>query len=48
MLSAIDSAFKMGLLVDDISKLEMPSNRFYEYSGGILDGCELALDGFGI
>lgn len=48
MLSAIDSAFKMGLLVDDIGKLEMPSNGFYEYSGGILDGCEMALDGFGI
>jgi hypothetical protein len=34
-LSVIDAAFKMGLPVDDIGKLEMLSTGFYEHSGGI-------------
>jgi hypothetical protein len=47
-LSPIDAAFQMGLPVDDVSKLEMLSSGFYQHSGGILDGCVLALDGFGV
>jgi len=47
-LLAINAALKMGLLVDDIGKLEMLSSRGYKHSGEILDGCVIALDGFGV
>ncbi len=38
----------MGLLVDDIGKLEMLSSRGYKHFGEILYGCVIALDGFGV
>jgi len=47
-LAAIDAAFRIGLPFDDINNLEVLSNGFYEHSGGILDGCVMAIVGFEI
>jgi DDE superfamily endonuclease len=47
-LEAIDKAFPMGFPVQDISRLEELATGFSEHSSGILDGCVLALDGFGV
>ncbi len=38
----------MGFPVQDISRLEELATGFSEHSSGILDGCVLALDGFGV
>jgi hypothetical protein len=47
-LAAIDAVFTFRLPFDDINKLESLSNGIYEHSSGILDGCIMALDGFGV
>jgi hypothetical protein len=47
-LAAIDAAFHISLPFDDIDKLESLLNGFYEHSAGILNGCVMALDGFGV
>ncbi len=44
-LEAIDAAFTIGFAFDDIKRLETLSKGFYDHSGGVLDGCVLALDG---
>ncbi len=38
----------MGFPVNDLDRLEELSKGFYDHSGGILDGCVLAVDGFGV
>jgi hypothetical protein len=38
----------MGFLLHDETKLEELSLGFSNHSGGILDGCVLALDGLGV
>ena len=47
-LEAIDKAYPMGLPIGDSSKLEELSKGFFEHSGGILDGCVMAVDGLGV
>ena len=47
-LEAIDAAFTIGFAFDDIERLETLSKGFYDHSGGVLDGCVLALDGLGV
>jgi hypothetical protein len=47
-LVALDGMFPMGFPVDDAAKLEELSSGFYKHSNGLLDGCVLALDGFGV
>jgi hypothetical protein len=46
-IEAIDIAYEMGLPLHDIDQLEELSQGFCDHSGGILDGCILAMDGFG-
>jgi hypothetical protein len=38
----------MGLPLDDINRLEELSKVFFDHSGGIFDGCVLAIDGFAV
>jgi len=47
-IKAIDMAYEMGLPLHDIDQLEELSQGFCDHSGGILDGCILAMDGFAI
>jgi hypothetical protein len=47
-IEAIDFAYHMGLPLDDTDKLEELSKGFYDQSGGILDGCVVAIDGFAV
>jgi hypothetical protein len=47
-LEAIDKAFPIGLPNGDPLKLEELSKGFHDTSGGILDGCIMAIDGFGV
>jgi len=47
-LEAIDKAFPIGLPIDDPLTLEELSKDFHDHSGGILDGCIMAFDGFGV
>ena len=47
-LQAIDEVFHMGFPVNDEDKLEELRQGFSHHSAGILDGCVLALDGFGV
>ena len=47
-LEAIDKAYSMGLPIGDSSKLDELSKGFFEHSGGILDGCMMAVDGLGV
>ncbi len=47
-LQAIDAVFPMGFPVNDERKLEELSQGFSHHSAGILDGCVLAMDGFGV
>jgi len=47
-VEAIDNAFEMGFPVNDLDRLEELSKGFSDHSGGILDGCVLAIDGFGV
>ncbi len=47
-LEAIDAAFEIGLPVDDPLKLEESARGFDQHSCGILKGCIIAIDGFGV
>lgn len=47
-IEAMDMAFEMGLPLHDNEKLEELSQGFFEHSGGIFDGCVLAVDGFAV
>jgi hypothetical protein len=47
-IEAIDFAYEMGLPLHDNQKLEELSQGFFEHSGGIFDGCVLAIDGFAV
>jgi hypothetical protein len=47
-LEAIAAAFEIGLPVDDPLKLEELARGFDEHSCGILKGCVIAIDGFGV
>jgi hypothetical protein len=47
-LEAIDKVFPIGLLIDVFLKLEDLSKGFHDHSGRILDGCIMAIDGFGV
>jgi hypothetical protein len=47
-INPIDKAFKMGFPVNDTDGLEMLADGFREHSGGIMDGCVLAINGFGV
>jgi hypothetical protein len=45
-VEAIDNAFEMGFPVNDLDHLGELSKGFCNHSGGILDGCVLALMAF--
>jgi hypothetical protein len=47
-IEALDLAFDMGLPLDNVERLEELSRGFYDHSGGIFDGCVLAIDGFAV
>jgi hypothetical protein len=47
-LEAIDQAYSLGLPMDDPVQLQKLSDGFYHHSSGILDGCVMAIDGFGV
>jgi hypothetical protein len=47
-ISALDMAYDIGLPIHDTDKLDALSRGFYDHSGGILDGCVLAMDGLAI
>jgi hypothetical protein len=47
-IEAIDDAFQMGFPVNDRDRLEQLAAGFSEHSGGLLVGCVLAIDGFGM
>jgi hypothetical protein len=47
-LQVLDEIYRMGFPADDENKLEELSQGFSFHSNGILDGCVLALDGFGV
>ncbi len=44
----IDDAFELGFPGNALSRLEELEKGFSEHSGGILDGCNLAIYGFGV
>jgi hypothetical protein len=47
-LEAIDVAFHIGSPFDDDFDLETLASGFKQHSSGILKGCVLAIDGFGV
>jgi len=47
-ISAMDKAFTMGFPKDDPERLEQLAAGFRWHSGGMMDGCVLAIDGFGV
>jgi hypothetical protein len=47
-ISALDTAYDIGLPIHDTDKLDALSRGFYDHSGGILDGCVLSMDGLAI
>jgi hypothetical protein len=47
-VQAIDEAYTIGFPFGDVDRMESLSKGFYNHSGGILDGCVLALDGLGV
>ena len=47
-IQALDQAFPMGFPFGDESRLEELADGFRVHSGGILDGCVMAIDGFGV
>jgi hypothetical protein len=47
-VQAIDEAYTIGFPFGDIGRMESLSEGFYNHSGGVLDGCVLALDGLGV
>jgi hypothetical protein len=47
-MEALDAAYSIGFPFHNIGQLEQLSQGFYNHSGGILDGCVLAVDGLGV
>ena len=47
-IEAIDLAFDIGLPLHDTSRLDELAKGFYDHSGGILDGCVIAVDGLAV
>lgn len=47
-IEALDKAFPMGFPFGDEARLEELSVGFRVHSGGILDGCVMAIGGFGV
>ncbi len=47
-IEALDEVFQMGLPINDPVCLEQLSRGFYDHSGGILDGCVIAMDGLAV
>lgn len=47
-IEAIDDSFNIGFPVNDPDRLEQLAAGFSEHSGGILEGCVLAIDGLGV
>ena len=45
---ALDKSFPFGFPFGDEARLEELAEGFRVHSGGILDGCVLAMDGFGV
>jgi hypothetical protein len=45
---AIDEAFTMSFPHNDPVQLEEMQKGFFDHSGGVLDGCLMAIDGFGV
>ncbi len=43
-IEALDEVFQIGLPINDSVRLEQLSRGFYDHSGGILDGCVIAMD----
>ncbi len=43
-INVLDMAYNIGLPIHDTDKLDALSKGFYDHSGGILDGCGLAMD----
>jgi hypothetical protein len=41
-------AYQIGLPIDDTEKLDELSQGFYDHSGGIFDGCVVAIDGLAV
>jgi hypothetical protein len=48
MLEAIDKAYFIGFPIDNLVQLEELSHGFSEHSSGIIEGCVMAIDGFGV
>jgi hypothetical protein len=48
IMEAIDAAFSIGFPFNDANALETLSRGFEEHSSGILKGCVMAIDGFGV
>jgi hypothetical protein len=47
-LEVLDKSFSLGFPFGDEARLEELAAGFCDHSGGILDGCVMALDGFGV
>jgi hypothetical protein len=47
-LEGIDQAYSLGLPINDPVKLQKLSDGFYHHSSGILHGCVMAINGFGV
>jgi len=47
-LEANYQAYSLGLPMNDPVKLQKLSDGFYHHSSGILDGCVMAINGFGV
>jgi hypothetical protein len=47
-IEALDLVFNMGLPLHDTSQLDELANGFYDDSGGISDGCVIAIDGLAV
>lgn len=43
-IRAINKAFPMGLLLNNEERLKQLAAGFCEHSGGLLDGCAMAVD----
>lgn len=48
IMEALDAAFSIGFPFHDLDQIENLSQGFFQHSGGLLDGCVLALDGLGV
>jgi hypothetical protein len=47
-LVALDAVFPMGFPTDNAGRLDELCKGFHNHSGGILDGCVMAIDGFAV